>query len=143
MTSGDDRSFDWKSGWAAAGGLLATFILLAMVVLVAVSNKARDNALEAERHAYDVNLLARNVDATLLRSQAALGTFVLDEEARTSGNIYYSQWRLAGEQIYRLDKLVAQDPAQSRRVNDLERLYEQRGQEFAVAARAVSATCRR
>jgi signal transduction histidine kinase len=138
MTSGEDRSFDWGRGWAAAGALLATLILLGMVVLVAMSNKARDTALDAERHAYDVNLLTRDVDATLLRSQSALGTFVLDEKAPTSGNIYYSQWRLAGEQISQLDKLVAKDVAQSHRVDQLEALYEQRGTEFATAARSVS-----
>jgi signal transduction histidine kinase/ActR/RegA family two-component response regulator len=138
MTSGDDTRFDWGRGWAAAGALVAALILITMVVLVAVSNQARDAALDTERHAYDVNLLTRNVDATLLRSQSALGTFVLDEQARTSGNIYYSQWRLAGEQIYQLDRLVARDPAQSHRVDQLEELYAQRGTEFATAARAVS-----
>ena len=138
MTSGDDTRFDWGRGWAAAGAFVAALILITMVVLVAISNQARDAALETERHAYDVNLLTRNVDATLLRSQSALGTFVLDEQARTSGNIYYSQWRLAGEQIFQLDRLVARDPAQSRRVDQLEQLYAQRGGEFATAARAVS-----
>jgi signal transduction histidine kinase/ActR/RegA family two-component response regulator len=138
MTSGDDSKFDWGRGWAAAGAFVAALILITMVVLVAVSNQARDTALETERHAYDVNLLTRNVDATLLRSQAALGTFVLDEQARTSGNIYYSQWRLAGEQIAQLDRLVTHDDAQSRRVDQLEKLYAQRGIELATAARAVS-----
>ena len=138
MTAGEEPTFDWGRGWAALGALFATLILIGMVVLVAMSNKARDEALESERHAYDVNLLARNVDATLQRSQNALGTFVLDEKAATSGNIYYSQWRLAGEQISQLDRLVAKDPAQSRRVDQLEALYEQRGVEFATAARSVS-----
>ena len=139
MTTGEDQPFDWRRGGAAAGALLATLILLSMVVLVAMSNRARDNALESERHAYDVNLLARDVDATLVRSEAALGIFVLDESERTTGNIYYSQWRLAGEQIYQLDKLVATDAEQSKRVDDLERLYLARGEEFATAARAVAA----
>ncbi len=138
MMSGEERTFDWGRGWAAAGAFLATLILLGMVVLVAMSNKARDAALESERHAYDVNLLTRNVDATLQRSQNALGTFVLDEKSATSGNIYYSQWRLAGEQINQLDKLVANDRQQSRRVDQLEYLYRQRGTEFATAARSVS-----
>ena len=56
---GDDLQFDWRRGGAAAGALFATLILLAMVVLVAMSNQARDRALEGERHAYDVNLLTR------------------------------------------------------------------------------------
>ena len=135
MTSGDDNRFDWGRGWAAAGALVAALILITMVVLVAISNQARDAALETERHAYDVNLLTRNVDATLLRSQSALGTFVLDEQTRTSGNIYYSQWRLAGEQIAQLDRLVTHDDAQSRRVDQLEKLYAKRGTEFDIAAR--------
>ena len=138
MTSGDDTRLDWGRGWAAAGAFVAALILITMVVLVAVSNQARDAALETERHAYDVNLLTRNVDATLLRSQSALGTFVLDEQARTSGNIYYSQWRLAGEQIAQLDRLVTHDDAQSRRVDQLEKLYAKRGTEFDIAARSVS-----
>ncbi len=138
MNSGDDTRFDWGRGWAAAGAFVAALILITMVVLVAISNQARDTALETERHAYDVNLLTRNVDATLLRSQSALGTFVLDEQARTSGNIYYSQWRLAGEQIAQLERLVTHDDAQSRRVDQLEKLYAKRGTEFDIAARSVS-----
>ena len=56
-------------------------------------------------------LLSRNVDATISRSEAALGRFVLDEKVESSGNIYSNQWRLAGHQIQQLDRLVARDPA--------------------------------
>ncbi len=137
--SGDDLQFDWRRGGAAAGALVATLILLAMVVLVAMSNQTRDRALAGERHAYDVNLLSRAVDASISRAEAALGRFVLDEEVRTSGNIYYSQWRLAGQQIRQLERLVRSDPAQRKRVQELDRLYQMRGEEFAAAARATVA----
>ena len=137
--SGDDLQFDWRRGGAAAGALLATLILLAMVVLVAMSNQARDRALEGERHAYDVNLLTRAVDASISRAEAGLGRFVLDEEIKTSGNIYYSQWRLAGQQIRQLERLVRTDPQQRQRVLELMQLYQIRGQEFALAARATVA----
>jgi len=137
--SGDDLQFDWRRGGAAAGALVATLILLAMVVLVAMSNQTRDRALAGERHAYDVNLLSRAVDASISRAEAGLGRFVLDEEVRTSGNIYYSQWRLAGQQIRQLERLVRSDPAQRKRVQELDRLYQMRGEEFAAAARATVA----
>jgi signal transduction histidine kinase/ActR/RegA family two-component response regulator len=136
---GDELQFDWRRGGAAAGALVATLILLAMVVLVAMSNQARDRALDGERHAYDVNLLTRAVDASIARSEAALGRFVLDEEVSTSGNIYYSQWRLAGQQINQLERLVRSDPQQRRRVQELKTLYDKRGEEFALAARATVA----
>jgi CHASE3 domain sensor protein len=136
---GDELQFDWRRGGAAAGALVATLILLAMVVLVAMSNQARDRALDGERHAYDVNLLTRAVDASIARSEAALGRFVLDEEVRTSGNIYYSQWRLAGQQINQLERLVRSDPQQRQRVHELKALYDKRGEEFALAARATVA----
>ena len=136
---GEDLQFDWRRGGAAAGALIATLILLAMVVLVAISNQARDRALEGERHAYDVNLLTRAVDASMSRAEAGLGRFVLDENVEGSGNVYYSQWRLAGQQIDQLTRLVRNDPRQLARVKELKQLYEQRGQEFALAARATVA----
>ena len=136
---GDDLQFDWRRGGAAAGALFATLILLGMVFLVAISNQARDRALEGERHAYDVNLLTRAVDSSIARAEAALGRFVLDEEVRTSGNIYYSQWRLAGQQIDQLERLVRSDPKQRKRVEELRVYFRQRGDEFALAARATVA----
>jgi len=114
--SEEEQHFDWRRGGAAAGGLIAALVLLAMVFLVALSNGARERALEAERRAYNVALVVRSVDSSMSRSEAALGRFVLDEEVRTSGNIYYSQWRLAGRQIGELQRLVRNSPDQRRRV---------------------------
>ena len=137
-TLAEDRSFDLRRGGAAAGALVATLVLLAMVLLVAMSSQARDQALERERHAYDVTLLLRTVDATMSRSEAALGRFVLDEDVRTSGAIYADQWRLAGFQIDRLRRLLSAHRSQARRVAELEQLYRQRGTELAQAALAAA-----
>jgi hypothetical protein len=60
--SGDEQHFDWRRGGAAAGGLVAALVLLAMVFLVAFSNGARERALGAERRAYNVALVVRSVD---------------------------------------------------------------------------------
>jgi len=135
----DEEEFNWSGVGTATGALLAALFLLAMVFLVALSSRSRDEASAAERHAYDVTLLTRTLDASIARSEAALGRFVLDENNRGSGNIYYSQWRLAGQQIRQLDRLVASDPAQRQRVDELQTLFHKRGMEFDLAARATVA----
>lgn len=120
-------------GWASFGAILATILLIGLIVMVTLSNRQRSQALQWERHTYDVMLLTRTVDATLARSEAALGRFVLDEE-RETGTVYYNEWRLAGRQIDQLRQLVRSDPDQRARVARLSELYQQRGEELAAAA---------
>ena len=135
--TGDEATFDWKGGGAAAIAFIATIVLLGMVVLVSLSNDARETALTAERRAYDVALVTRNVSSSASRAEAALGRFVLDEQEATTGNIYYSQWRLAGHQIDRLRNLVRNNPDQRKRVDELQHIYRKRGEELSLPARAA------
>ena len=136
---GDDEEvrFDWRRGGAAAAGLVAALILVAMVFLVKFANDAREQALDAERHAYEVALVVRNVSANVSRAEAALARFVLDEDVKTSGNIYASDWQLAGYQIDQLRSSMRSSPDQLRRVAELQQLYDKRG------ARAVARRARR
>src|SRR3954451_24251522 len=139
MRAGEEEEirFDWSRGGAAAAGLLAALILVAMVFMVKFANDARERALTAERHAYDVALVVRNVSSSISRSEAALARFVLDEKVKTSGNVYASNWQFAGYQINQLAKLVRGNPEQQRRVAEVQLLYRERGQELALAARAA------
>src|SRR4051794_14436700 len=135
----EDIRFDWRRGGAAAAGLVAALILVAMVFMVKFANDARERALSAERHTYEVALVVRNVSAKVSGAEAALARFVLDEDVKTSGNIYASDWRLAGFQTDRLSDLMRSNPEQLRRVAELRQLYEARGDELALAARAALA----
>jgi signal transduction histidine kinase/ActR/RegA family two-component response regulator len=137
---GDEVRFDWRRGGAAAAGLIAALVLLAMVFLVKFTNDSRERALAAERHAYDVALVVRNVSSNMSRAESALSLFVLDEDKKHSGNIYASDWQLAGFQISQLAKLVKGNPEQERRVADLQALYSRRSQLLAPAARAALAS---
>src|SRR3954453_16917615 len=105
MRDGEDIRFDWRRGGAAAAGLVAALILVSMVILVKFANDARERALSAERHTYEVALVVRNVSSNVSRAEAALARFVLDEDVKTSGNIYASDWQLAGYQIRQLKAL--------------------------------------
>jgi signal transduction histidine kinase len=136
---GDEVRFDWRRGGAAAGGLIAALVLLAMVFLVSFTNDSRERALAAERHAYDVALVVRNVSSNMSRAESALSLFVLDENVKGSGDIYASDWQLAGFQINQLAKLVKGNPEQELRVAELRALYDRRGKLLAPAARAALA----
>jgi signal transduction histidine kinase/ActR/RegA family two-component response regulator len=131
-------SGSWRGRWASIGAILATILLLALIVMVTVSNRARDEALGWERHAYDVMHMTRVVDSTVARSEVTLGRFVLSEQEQ-AGREYYDEWRLAGRQIDRLKVLTRSDPPQRRRVDELERLYQARGRELAAAAASAAA----
>ncbi len=135
--TGEQVSFNWRRGGAAAGALLAVLLLLGLVALVAVSNGDRDRALDLERHAYDITLLTRSIDANISRAEAGLGQFALDENIKT-GNIYYSYWRLAGRQIAELKQQTRANADQQRRVAELERTYDELGAKFDNVARVVT-----
>ena len=135
----DGRSSgSWGRGWASAGAILATILLIGLIAMVTITNRQRDEALEWERHTYDVMLLTRTADASIARSEAALGRYVLNEDP-TTGTLYYTEWRAAGRQIGELQRLVRRDPAQRARTQELTALYRKRGQELSTAATAAAA----
>jgi len=129
--------FDWRRGGAAGAGLAAALVLVIMVFLVKFANDARENALDAERRSYEVALIVRNASANISGAEAALARFVLDEHADPNGNIYASDWQLAGYQIQQLRDLMRSSPEQSRRAARVQQLYDLRGEEFSLAARAA------
>jgi signal transduction histidine kinase/ActR/RegA family two-component response regulator len=136
---GEDVRFDWRRGGAAAAGLVAALVLVVMVFAVKFANDARERALSVERQANQVALIVRNISANVSRAEAALARFVLDEQVKPNGNIYASDWQLAGYQIQQLKSLERKSPAQLRRVYDAEALYDKRSGELALAARAALA----
>ena len=136
---GEDVRFDWRRGGAAAAGLVAALFLVVMVFAVKFANDARERALTSERQANQVALIVRNVSANISRAEAALARFVLDEKVNPNGNIYASDWQLAGFQIQQLKTLERNSPEQRRRVYEAEALYNKRAGELALAAKAALA----
>ena len=126
----------WRAWWVSAAALAATLALITLIYFVTASSRARDEAIGWERRAYEVIVLTRTIDASVARSEAALGRYVLDEE-RATGSDYYYDWRRAGWQIGQLQRLVRGDDSQSRRIAELRALFERRGSELAPAARAA------
>jgi len=139
MTPGGDAiRFDWRRGGAAAGALVAVLLLLGLVFLVAWSNGERDKALDLERHAYDITMLTKSIDASVSRAEAGLGQFALDENVKT-GNIYYSYWRLAGRQIAQLKAQASTSPEQQQKLQELQDIYDDLSAKFDNVARVITA----
>ena len=129
MDDGEDVRFDWRRGGAAAAGLVAALVLVAMVFLVKFANDAREQALTAERQAYRrrpgrPQRQRQHRRAPKPRSRR----FVLDENVDPSGNIYASDWQLAGYQIGQLKRLDAQQPGAAAPRRRAEALYNKRGE---------------
>ena len=105
--------------------------------MITWSNRARDAAIGWERRSAEITILTRNIDATIARSEAALGRYVLDER-RPTGTAYYNEWRSAGWQI---GQLAAADPRRSRPGAERPRPARallRRGAELAPAATAAA-----
>ena len=98
---GDEEEvrFDWRRGGAAAAGLIAALILVVMIFLVKFANDARERRSTAERHAYEVALVVRNVSANVSSAEAALARFVLDEDVTDQRQ--YLRQRLATRRLSR------------------------------------------
>jgi signal transduction histidine kinase/ActR/RegA family two-component response regulator len=139
MGDGEDVRFDWRRGGAAAAGLVMALVLVTLVFAVKFANDARERALANERQANQVALIVRNASANISHAEAALARFVLDEKVQPNGNIYASDWQLAGYQIEQLKALERKNPDQLRRVYEAEALYNKRAGELALAARAALA----
>jgi len=136
IDDGDDSRRGWltRSGVAIlVGALVATALVVLLIVQVGRSNAARDQALEMERHSYDVMLVTRSVDSSMARSEAALGRFATSAD-RGMGTSYYNDWLDAGAQIGQLETLVGRDPEEVALVHRLRDLYVARGTELGLIA---------
>jgi signal transduction histidine kinase/CheY-like chemotaxis protein len=116
-----------------AGAAAAALLVILLIVQVGRSSAARDEALEMERHSYDVMLVTRSVDSAMARAEAALGRFATSAD-RGMGTSYYNDWLDAGTQIGQLEALVGRDPEEVTLVRRLRDLYTARGAELGVTA---------
>nr|WP_276040270.1 ATP-binding protein [Sphingomonas sp. GM_Shp_1] len=112
---------------------LAGAVTLAMlIVTLGHANRERDRALERQRHSYEVMILARTLAGTIARSEASLGRYVISGDSKL-GQLYVDEWNLARAQLERLDMLI-EEASQQRRVEQLRKAYEARGEELSVIA---------
>lgn len=130
---GDRDPTGLRRGLVAGFALVAALALIVLIGMVSASNAERDAALKAQRHSFEVMNLARTLEATMTRSEAALGRYVVSGDAQT-GRYYFDQWRRAGTLLTRLRRIVGDNPAQLRLVDRLQTIYALRGEQLAEVA---------
>ena len=123
----------WRTITLVVMAVLGAAVLVGLIVTLGSANRQRDRALNLQAHSYDVMIIARTLSATIARSEASLGRYVISTDKRL-GQIYVDQWRLAGTQLDRLSQLTADNSAQGRAIQRLRDAYERRGDELSLTA---------
>ncbi len=123
----------WRTIMLIVTAAMGAFVLVALVVTVGNANHERDHALQLQRHSYDVMILARTLSGTIAQSEASLGRYVISGD-EALGSVYFDQWKLAGDQINRLDQITDDNPALQRPIDALRGAYRQRGDELVDVA---------
>lgn len=114
-------------------GALGVAIVAGLIVTLGEVNRQRDRALVLQSHSYDVMILARTLSGAIARSEASLGRYVISSDKQL-GTLYFEEWRLAGQQINRLDQLTRDSPPQTARIARLRAAYDTRGAELSLTA---------
>ena len=126
-----DKRGGWRSWLAVAltAGAAAVTIV-ALVLMLAGATRGRDAALRLQEYSSDRIILAATFEATMARSEAALGRFVISGD-RALGTLYSDDWRSSGLLLGRLAAASRGDRVQQSRVVRLREAWGVRGRELA------------
>lgn len=123
----------WRTIMLVVMGLLGALVLVALILTLNNANSQRDRALRLQTHSFEVMILARTLSGTIAGSEASLGRYVISGD-KALGRQFYDEWRVAGGQIAKLDRVTDDNPAQQGLIDALRRAYGVRGQELGLIA---------
>src|ERR1700712_3135985 len=101
----------WHTTALVLSGILAIGVVAALIVALATATRQRDAALGWQQHSYEVMILARELDATMAKSEATLGRFVISGN-KDVGRTYFDAWRRAGTLLDKLTSETSDRPEQ-------------------------------
>ena len=122
---------NWRTIVLVVMALAGLASVVAVVLTLTHANQQRDRALEAQRHSYDVMILARTLSGTIARAEASLGRYVISGDQQL-GQLFANDWAAAESQLDRLDRITSD--GQQPRIDALRLAYWQRGEELNVIA---------
>ena len=123
----------WRTIMLVVMAVLGAAVLVALIITLGGANRQRDQALSLQSHSYEVMILARTLSGTIARAEASLGRYVISGDKQL-GRLYTDEWKLAGQQITRLNQVTSDNSDQNDRVTELRSAYEERGKELSLTA---------
>jgi signal transduction histidine kinase/CheY-like chemotaxis protein len=123
----------WRTAALVLAGLLAVAVSAALIVSLNTATRQRDSALAWQQHSYEVMILARELDATMAKSEATLGRFVISGN-KDVGRTYFDAWRRAGTLLDKLASETGNRPEQRAMIAALREAYTVRGMELSQVA---------
>ncbi|MEG3150005.1 ATP-binding protein [Sphingomonas sp. ZT3P38] len=123
----------WHTIMLVMMALLGALVLVALILTLDSANRQRDRALGLQRHSYEVMILARTLSGTIAGSEASLGRYVISGD-KLLGRRFTDEWRIAGQQINRLDRVTGDNRTQQQLTDALRQAYAVRGRELALIA---------
>ncbi|VVT14627.1 Kinase [Sphingomonas sp. EC-HK361] len=123
----------WRTITLVVMAALGVAVVVALVFTLGMANSQRDRALRLQSHSYDVMILAKTLAGTIGRSEASLGRYVISGD-KAQGQLYFDDWRLAADQLSRLDEITGDSGEQQHRIDRLRDAYYARGGELSLIA---------
>ena len=107
--------------------------VVALIFLLVRANADYTRSLEQQTRSVDVITLAKSVEASVARGEAALARFAVGLD-REDGQIYQQQFGLAAQYIRNLRQRVRDNPEQNQLVAELTEAVQQRNDELGAVA---------
>ncbi|WP_293881072.1 ATP-binding protein [Sphingomonas sp.] len=123
----------WRTAGLLLAGLFALVSIAALVSSLVIATRQRDAALGWQQHSYEVMILARELDATMAKSEATLGRFVISGN-KDVGRTYFDAWRRAGTLLDKLTSETRDRPEQRALIGALRDAFTVRGGELSDVA---------
>jgi signal transduction histidine kinase len=127
------REARWRFWMVATLSAAMAGAVAGLILLLARANGEYNQSLAWQTHSSGVITLAKSVDASVARGEAALARFAVGLD-RQDGRVFQQQFGLAQQYLRNLTRLVNDNPQQARRVAALVIAVEQRNRELGEAA---------
>lgn len=133
MDSPDRREARWRFWTVATLSAAMAGAVAGLTILLVRANADYNQSLAWQTQSVEVMTLAKSVDASVARGEAALARFAVGLD-RLDGRIFQQQFGLAQQYLRNLNRLVKDDPQQRQRVADLTEAVVRRNSELGDAA---------